>query len=153
MNASEFYLACRNGDITKVNQLLSHLTLQEIDHFEPNGSTALHAATYFGHGEIVRLLLKRGASRRQKNKYNATPADEAKTLEIAQLFNRQALCPSSRFVASSASREWAIKSEFEAGSHHRRFYSFTQRPPISTLVQHVLGAKELQDGIGMDRIA
>lgn len=63
---TEFYLACSNGDITKVKQFLPHLTLEEIDHIDPNDSTALHAASYFGHVEIARLLLKKGASRRQK---------------------------------------------------------------------------------------
>ena len=152
MNTSEFYLACRNGDITKVEELLSHLTLERIDCIESNGSTALHAASYFGHAEIVRLLLEKGASRRQQNKYNATSADEAKTLEIAELFNREALSPSSRFVANSANREWSIKSEFAAASHQRRFYSFTERPSISTLVQQVLGANELRDAGGMNEI-
>jgi hypothetical protein len=153
MNASEFYVSCRNGDITKVKQLLSHLTIEEIDRIESNGSTALHAASYFGHAEIVHLLLEKGASRRQKNKYDATPADEAKTLEITHLFNRDALSSNSRFVANSASREWSIKSEFAAASHHRRFYAFTERPPISALIHQVLDAKELQDAAGIDRIA
>jgi hypothetical protein len=145
MNTSELYLACHNGDVTKVKQLLPHLTLEEIDHVESNGSTALHAASYGGHIEIVRLLLEKGASRRQKNKYGVTPADEAKTFEIAQLFNRQTLSPNSRFVANSASREWSIKSEFAAASHHRRFYAFTKRPPISTLIQQVLDDNVLQN--------
>lgn len=120
-DVSELYLACRNDDVVKVKQLLSHLTLEEIDRIEPNGSTALHAASYFGHIEIVRLLLEKGASRRQKNKNGVTPADEAKTFEMAQLFNREALSPNSRFVTISANREWSIKSEFAAASHHRRF--------------------------------
>ena len=152
MTTSEFYLACRNGDVTKVEQLLSHMTIEEIDRTEPNGSTALHAASFNGHTEIVRLLLKKGASRRQKNKYNATPADEAKTLEIAQLFNRNALSKNPRFVATSADREWSIQSEFAAASHHRRFYSFTERPPITTIVQQVRDANVLKDDIDKEII-
>ncbi len=37
MTTSEFYLACRNGDLKKVKQLLSHMTIEEIDRMELNG--------------------------------------------------------------------------------------------------------------------
>jgi ankyrin repeat protein len=86
MSMSEFYYACRSGDVAKVKTLLSSMSTTDIDRIEPNSSTALHAAAYFGHTDIVRLLLDKGASRSQKNKYDKTPEEEAKTPEIAQLF-------------------------------------------------------------------
>ncbi|CAF2634740.1 unnamed protein product [Rotaria sp. Silwood2] len=56
--ASEFYWACRNGDIERVKQLLLTISYNDLNTLEPNGSTPLHAATYFGHTEIVHLLLQ-----------------------------------------------------------------------------------------------
>ncbi|CAF4035808.1 unnamed protein product [Rotaria sp. Silwood2] len=54
-SVSIFYLACRS---------------------EPNGSTALHAAAWYGHLEIVELLLKYGCSTTTINKYGKTAAEE-----------------------------------------------------------------------------
>ena len=48
MATSEFYLACRNGDATKVKQLLPQMTIERLDQMEPNGSTALHVASFNG---------------------------------------------------------------------------------------------------------
>jgi hypothetical protein len=70
------------------------MTLDEIDKLQPNGSTALHAASYYGHIEIVQMLLERGASRSLENKYKCLPFDETEKQEIKKLFLRQS---SSRF--------------------------------------------------------
>ncbi|CAF3966783.1 unnamed protein product [Rotaria sp. Silwood1] len=56
--ASKFYWACRNGDIETVRQILSQSDYNEINRLEPNGSTALHAAVYYGRTEVVRILLR-----------------------------------------------------------------------------------------------
>lgn len=85
---SKFYFACRNNDVNRVTSLLPTLTLEEINQTEPNGSTALHAAAYYGHHEIVSLLLSKGAQRMIKNIHGCTPYDEAKTEDIKQLFQR-----------------------------------------------------------------
>lgn len=85
---SEFYLACRNGDIAKVDQLIKMLSIKNINQMEPNGSTALHAASYYGHIEIVRLLLKRGMHRGTRNKFGLTAYDEALNDEIRNLLCR-----------------------------------------------------------------
>jgi hypothetical protein len=85
---SKFYFSCRNNEIDVVISLLPTLTLEEINEIEPNGSTALHAAAYYGNLEVVKLLLSQGAQRMIKNRYGSTPYDEAKTEEIKKLFKR-----------------------------------------------------------------
>jgi hypothetical protein len=85
---SKFYFACRNNEIDVVTALLPTLTLNEINQIEPNGSTALHAAAYYGNQEIVHLLLSKGAQRMIKNLHGSTPYDEAKTEHIKKLFRR-----------------------------------------------------------------
>ncbi|CAF0855931.1 unnamed protein product [Didymodactylos carnosus] len=97
---SDFYLSCRNDDIEKVKAYLKTLTVRQINRLEPNGSTALHAASYYGHTKTVQLLLEKGiTSRSIINKYRLTAYQEAKTNEIKQLFRRQN--GSSRFVGGT----------------------------------------------------
>ncbi|CAF2019860.1 unnamed protein product [Rotaria magnacalcarata] len=87
---SDFYYACRNGLIDKVREQLSNMTLAEIDQIQANGSTALHAASYYGHAEIVKLLLDSGASRSIENEqHKCLPYDEAEKEEIKKLFIRE----------------------------------------------------------------
>jgi hypothetical protein len=138
MSVSEFYYACRNGDAAKVKTLLSTMFTTDIDRIEPNGSTALHAAAYFGHTDIVRLLLDKDASRNQKNKYGKTPEEEAKTPEIAQLFQD---------VKAEPNVDWIISNVFNATSYHRRFYSFNQgSPTLSYVINKLFDADELWNG-------
>jgi hypothetical protein len=86
---SQFYYACRNGEIDAVREQISKMSLEEIDQIQANGSTALHAATYYGHTEIVQLLLERGASRSIQNKHKCLPFDEAGNEETKKLFTRR----------------------------------------------------------------
>ncbi|CAF0724108.1 unnamed protein product [Didymodactylos carnosus] len=54
--------ACRQGSIELVKRILSiDLYRPDINAKDSIGSTALHDACYFGHDDIVRLLLKAGA--------------------------------------------------------------------------------------------
>jgi hypothetical protein len=135
MSSSEFYYACHNGDIDKVKALLSSMSTTDIDRIEPNGSTALHAAAYFGYIDIVRLLLDKGASLNQRNKCDRTPKEEAKTQEIARLFQD---------VENKLGVDWTINSVFTATSQHRRFYSFSQgAPSLPYMVDKFLNAEDL----------
>ncbi|CAF3172406.1 unnamed protein product [Rotaria sp. Silwood2] len=86
---SQFYYACRNGKVDEVREQLPKMTLEEIDQIQANGSTALHAACYYGYTEIVKLLLKRGASRSIPNVHKCLPYDEAEKEEIKKLFLRE----------------------------------------------------------------
>ncbi|CAF3836605.1 unnamed protein product [Rotaria sordida] len=86
---SQFYIACRNGDIETVKQILSIAPYEQINQLEPNGSTGLHAAVFYGHADIVRLLLQEyGCERHRLNSYGLTAYQEAKTQEIRRLFYR-----------------------------------------------------------------
>ncbi|CAF1624610.1 unnamed protein product, partial [Didymodactylos carnosus] len=86
---SEFYWACRNGDLDMVKQMLPNIPYSELNRLEENDSTPLHEATLFGHKEIVWLLLhERGCQRHQRNHHGRTAYEEAKTDEIRQSFHR-----------------------------------------------------------------
>ncbi|UJR27998.1 hypothetical protein I4U23_009256 [Adineta vaga] len=86
-HASKFYMACREGDLDIVNRLLKTMTTREINHIEEsNNSTALHAASYFGHANIVKRLLEVGANVHTRNGYGNTAEQEAKTDEVKELF-------------------------------------------------------------------
>jgi hypothetical protein len=103
---SNFYMACRNGEIDKVRKLLEKMTIDEIDQIEPNGSTALHAACFHGHIDIVKLLLEVGADRAIQNKYQCLPFDEAKNGQIKELFYR--VPTANRFVSNTGAIEWEL---------------------------------------------
>lgn len=55
---------------------------------EPDGSTTLHAATYFGHQSIVKWLLEYGCATWILNKYNNTPYDDAQNDKLCELSRR-----------------------------------------------------------------
>lgn len=85
--ASEFYMACRQGDLDLVNRYLKTMTPREVNRVEEsNNSTALHAAAYFGHKDVVKRLLEIGASVHTRNAYGNKAEQEAKTSEIKELF-------------------------------------------------------------------
>ena len=105
---SEFYIACRNNEINKVKRLLEKMPLDDIDQLEPNGSTALHAACYNGHRDIVELLLKAGADRAISNKYHCLPFDEARDPQIKELFYR--VPNNNRLVSNTGAIDWEIIS-------------------------------------------
>jgi len=116
--ASAFYQACRNGDTDQVQKLLPSMSLDEINKIEFNGSTALHAACYYSHYDIVKLLLDAGASRSIRNrKYNFTPFEEANT-QIKKLFyrvnsttNMNSDAGIDRYTGLSVHNEWMVKTE------------------------------------------
>ena len=84
---SDFYLACKSGDLTLVNRYLKTMTARQVNRVEEsNNSTALHAATYYGHKDVVQRLLEIGASNYTRNGYGKTPEQEAPTDEIKKLF-------------------------------------------------------------------
>ena len=103
LKLSELYIACHTGDLDAVEHLLTHLSFYELNRIEPNGSTALHAATFYGHTDIVRRLVQHGAIvRTLRNKYNLTPAQETTNEEIKQLLEPDAIYqPRKRFISDN----------------------------------------------------
>ncbi|CAF3541537.1 unnamed protein product [Rotaria sp. Silwood2] len=90
-DSSKFYFACRNGEIDHVRAMLndpSSPSIDDLNERQPNGSTALHAATYNGHTDIVKLLLDRDCCRTTLNRYGKTAYEEASTPEMQQLVAR-----------------------------------------------------------------
>lgn len=106
---SNFYLACRQNNFEEAQKLLQNMTLNEVDRIEPNGSTALHSASYHGHSSIVELLLQAGANRAIMNKYRCIPYDEAKNDDIKGLFLR--IPNSNRLVSCTGAIEWELVDE------------------------------------------
>ncbi|CAF0952172.1 unnamed protein product [Rotaria sordida] len=118
---NDFYYACRNGLIDKVREQLPNMTLEEIDQIQGNGSTPLHAACYYGHTEIVKLLLAKGASRSIQNTHKCLPYDETQKDEIKKLFLRQS---GTRFSNDGSNYiDWMkYDTEAESLANNYRFY-------------------------------
>ncbi|CAF1069963.1 unnamed protein product [Rotaria sordida] len=107
-DASQFYFACRNGDIDTVKQILPSIHYDQLNQLEPNGSTALHAATYFDHVDIVRLLLHEYSCQRNiQDHHDFMAYEKAQTDEMRQLYNRSS--NGNRFNGNSTD----IKQRFE----------------------------------------
>ncbi|CAF1061007.1 unnamed protein product [Rotaria magnacalcarata] len=88
---SEFYLACRNGDVDTLKRYLMTFkeTIDDLNPLEPSAnSTPLHAASFYGHTDIVQILLEHGCDRSKVNGYCLTAYEEAANDEIRQLFKR-----------------------------------------------------------------
>ena len=118
---SPLYVACRDGCLSIVQQLVPHFSLDEINRVEPNGSTCLHAACYYNHPEIVQLLLESGAMRTTLNKYGCTPYDEAATAQIKGLFPRSATAVKERFLDESSEQTiiWVSSDDAYRAEHNR----------------------------------
>ena len=87
--ASQFYLACREGDLEMVNRLLKTMTARDVNRIEEsNNSTALHAASYFGHAAVVKRLLEVGASTHTHNGYGNTAEQEAQQQDVKDVFTQ-----------------------------------------------------------------
>ena len=85
---NEFYWACRNGDVEHVKQLLRTIPYNDLNQVEFNGSTPLHAASSYGHAEIVTLLLREDYPRKHRDLDGLTAYERAQTEQIRCLFHR-----------------------------------------------------------------
>ncbi|CAF3655177.1 unnamed protein product [Rotaria sp. Silwood1] len=82
------YKLCKDNEIEKVRSLLPFIgNINIINRIENStGSTCLHVACYYGHREMVEMLLEYGAVHSIRNiRYNLTPYEEAQTDDIKQL--------------------------------------------------------------------
>jgi hypothetical protein len=107
--ASNFYFLCASGKLDEVHQILDAEDCPSIDvlnQLQPNGSTALHAATFYNHLEIVQLLLERSCSRTELNRFGNTAYEEAKTNEMKNVFHRYD--PATRFHDTNAANSMSL---------------------------------------------
>ncbi|UJR18542.1 hypothetical protein I4U23_005449 [Adineta vaga] len=152
MDASEFFYACSNGDVAIVQWLLPTFSLAEIDHLEPNGTTALHAACANGHTEIVRLLLEKGAARHLKDVFNSTANEVATIPEIKQLFKRPLKKAQSRFMSRDVRTEWTLRKWGDAVVHHYTLCPIGDMLTIANVAFKIVNTEDLGDSVGMKRI-
>jgi hypothetical protein len=109
---SPLYEACRQNDVHSVTEILSNISNEQLNQIEPNGSTALHVASYYDHDNIVHLLLEKGVSITIKNKYGLTVVEEARTDETRKLFEKRVNHDDQdRFVGNVDSFEWLTVNE------------------------------------------
>ncbi|CAF3731965.1 unnamed protein product [Rotaria sp. Silwood1] len=82
------YQLCKDNEIEKVRSILPFIgNINIINRIQTStGSTCLHVACYYGHREMVEMLLEYGAVHSIRNiRYNLTPYEEAQTDDIKQL--------------------------------------------------------------------
>lgn len=83
------HLACKQGNQDIVNKILSPETLlnrPDVNGKDAFGSTALHEASFFGHDDIVRLLIKAGAHVLARDTNGATALHRVSREENIQPF-------------------------------------------------------------------
>ncbi|CAF1033515.1 unnamed protein product [Didymodactylos carnosus] len=83
------YDLCRENQVEKLQNLLTSIdNISILNTIQAStGSTCLHVACYYGHKELVQVLLDYGALTSIRNlRYNLTPYEEASADHIKQLF-------------------------------------------------------------------
>lgn len=96
------YLAARSGFYDTTEALLNLGV--PVNKVQVDGSTPLHAASFYGQRIIVELLLRYGADPTIKNRWNNTPADEAKSCDIKQVILTSKEDRISQFVSSQIAK-------------------------------------------------
>jgi hypothetical protein len=112
------------------------MSVEEINQMEPNGSTALHVASYKGHEKIVELLLEKGASHSILNRYKNTPLEEAKTERIRTLIRGR--MTKTRFVSESV--EWILQTndaDYQANKCLQKLETYGKDPNFDRLIIHI----------------
>ncbi|CAF0917690.1 unnamed protein product [Rotaria sordida] len=86
------YNLCKENEIEKVRSLLPFIgNINIINKIQnSSGSTCLHVACYYGHRDMVQILLEYGALHSIRNlRHNLTPYEETQTDDIKQLLLEQ----------------------------------------------------------------
>jgi hypothetical protein len=138
--------------LKKGGSLLKILSSDEINRYEPNGSTALHIACRNGHVDIIRALLERGASRRQLDQDNRAPLDENENEKIKECFYRSSGSTNERFVSAMPDMEWMIAGNEGFQIACDNIYLSKQFENLGEANQSISHANELKDAQGMDQI-
>ncbi|CAF1467928.1 unnamed protein product [Adineta steineri] len=86
------YDLCKKNEIEKIRKIIPFIGNKNIINQiqTSTGSTCLHVACYYGHRDVVEILLDYGALRSIRNlRHNLTPYEEAHTDSTKQLFLEQ----------------------------------------------------------------
>ncbi len=91
------------------------MTLEEVNQLDENGNSALHFSVQHEHTEIVQLLLERGASRQQLNKFGKTPLQSCRSENrenMQKLFRRPITNDDSRYryITQNSDVEWNFRN-------------------------------------------
>jgi hypothetical protein len=73
------HAAARMGSAAIVERLILHYGCDLNARQKRDNGTALHLAAYYGHGDVVELLLTHGSDRTATNKYKETALESAKS--------------------------------------------------------------------------
>jgi len=86
-STNTLHRACKQGNFDIVEKIFSSeyfLQRPDVNGKDSHGSTALHEASYFGHDDIVRLLLKAGCYVFARDANGATPLHRVNQIEITK---------------------------------------------------------------------
>ena len=97
-DAKKLIMAAYSGDMISVEAAIGAKV--DLDTTDKNGLTALHWAAIDGHSNVVKLLLKQGASPYIKDKYGRTAAQAAASKQHGQIVSIL-----QEYVAMPANRE------------------------------------------------
>ncbi|CAF2141838.1 unnamed protein product [Rotaria magnacalcarata] len=109
---SRFYLACRNNDIDEVKRMITSMSADEINRLEETSlgmSTALHAAAYYGHCQVVDILVAHQADPTIRNFAGLTPCEETAKRDVAYVFRNHRKIDNTlndRFLQANSNLEW-----------------------------------------------
>lgn len=99
-----------------------------------NGSSPLHAASYYGHESVVEVLVLAGADRSLRNMYELTPADEAKTRHIRDFItNPRRPISAKRFSDLPSFEVCTIDSCKTLWTFENRFHSFSRAEVVASV--------------------
>ncbi|CAF3388505.1 unnamed protein product, partial [Rotaria sp. Silwood2] len=105
------------------------MSANEINQFEETTlgkSTALHAASYYGHDQVVEILLTHQADSTIRNFAGLTAYEEASTRDLVCAFRRHQMIDdtqNNRFSQANSNLEWVSydSNMVEQASHYRKW--------------------------------
>ncbi|CAF4120098.1 unnamed protein product [Adineta steineri] len=121
------YCAARACNVEAVHYLIEQDADPDLQ--QRSGSTALHAAAFFGHPEMVRCLLECGANYTIKNRFGNLPGDEYNepNINIKEIFSE---LKETLFVQTAANQFDWLKANIDRIGDHIDTEYYTQRQTL-----------------------